>query len=739
MSPLRTAAYILRYLGPGFALTRARLALKKRLGVERRVFAARSWDSIALRDILDAETPAAPESYAAFKRGQRVPFLFSLGNPPRIPPEIAGAAANRTPALAERVALLREGRCVLFCSTPSPGAIDWHANAFTGQRAPGDRAWYELPDFDPHQGDIRTLWEPSRAAWAIDLARSAARGHSAADAAQLYWRWVDSWMHANPPFCGPNWKCGQESSVRLIALALGFWALADDETAGPQRWLPFARLAWATGHRVAHHIDYAISQKNNHAISEASGLILAATLFPEFRDARRWLALGRRVLLSEVRRQFYADGSYVQHSMNYQRVALHGCLLSLRLAELAGEPFPRDAYEHVGRAAQFLFQMMDPSTGRLPNYGNNDGAYVLPLSECAPADYRPVVQAAHFFAARTRLLPPGPWDEDLLWLFGNEAPLCDAAAGRGAPQPASARFDSGGYYTLRGVESWAMIRCHTHRDRPGQRDSLHLDLWWCGQNALCDAGTYQYYTPENPALAEYFKSLAAHNTVQVGEHDPIEPVSRFLWFPWPKARLLRFECARADGVQVFEGVCLDYDRPPWRVLHRRTVLLLPQDAWLVVDDLLGEGALDATLRWHMPDVPLQFDVEKLAARLETPAGAFGLAVVAAHGGELRAEITRRVAGPDRVQGFCSPGYAELRPSPVLEVHVSGPLPIRLLTLARGGEAVPPIRVAADEHREQWRVRAGTAELRVALAPLRREGSAWLACESGQAAERRSRL
>ena len=45
---------------------------------------------------------------------------------------------------------------------------------------------------------------------------------------------------------------------------------------------------------------------------------------------------------------------------------------------------------------EFLFQMMEPSNGRLPLYGNNDGAYVLPLSECDFTDYRPAIQSTHF-------------------------------------------------------------------------------------------------------------------------------------------------------------------------------------------------------------------------------------------------------------------------------------------------------------------------------------------------------
>src|SRR4029077_3219454 len=107
------------------------------------------------------------------------------------------------------------------------------------------------------------------------------------------------------------------SSIRFLAIALGVWSLADDPSMTPARWTQFARLAWATGHRVAHHINYAISQKNNHSLSEAMGLMLIAHLFPEFRQAREWWGQGKRVLEYGIRQQVASDGTYVQSSMNY--------------------------------------------------------------------------------------------------------------------------------------------------------------------------------------------------------------------------------------------------------------------------------------------------------------------------------------------------------------------------------------------------------------------------------------
>ena len=78
--------------------------------------------------------------------------------------------------------------------------------------------------------------------------------------------------------------------------------------------------------------------------------------------------MGRRVLEHEIRRQIYEDGSYLQHSMNYHRLMLHDCIWAIRLAELNGQPLSSKLIDRVRRAAEFLFQMTDPDTGRVPNY-----------------------------------------------------------------------------------------------------------------------------------------------------------------------------------------------------------------------------------------------------------------------------------------------------------------------------------------------------------------------------------
>ena len=675
MNRLRLGYYVLRYLGPAFVGRRVGLYARHKLGLDRRVFAPRDWEQIKLADITRPGSPTDSDAYAAWKKASPPAFFFPLGRAPEIPAEMRAPAAGRQPGLAERLRLLGEGRSVYFSgSCHRRRLFGTRIHSMVGAlirvrlgricRITGRSKETFGRCGNPRGRRGQSTWR--RRAHGFDLA-----------AAALFWRWLDSWMADCPPFRGVQWKCGQEAAVRLLAVTFGFWSVAGDEATTAARWLQFARLAWATGHRIAHHIDYAISQKNNHAISEACGLMLVGHLFPEFRESERWWRRGRQVLSGELRRQIYRDGSYVQHSMNYQRVMLGMATVALRLAELHGEPFERGLYEDLGAAGEFLFQMADAQSGATPNYGNNDGAHVLPLDECDFLDFRPIVQTVHYLVHRRRRLAAGPWDEDLLWLFGPEA-LATPIAQR---QPAqSSEFRDGGYYTLRGEHSWAMMRCHAYRDRPAHYDQLHLDLWYRGQNVLSDCGTYKYYIPQRPDQERYFRSIAAHNCVEVDGVMPVELASRFQFFPWPRGGMKQYSAGRAGGGSPPYCVCehYDYDRAPWRVLHRRTLIQLPGDGWVVVDDLLGGGLHRGTWFWHLLDCELSREPDQPALVLKTPAGDFALAA-GATAAPRRVEVVRGRDEPGRVQGFAAPYYGERRPIPVLEVEYEAPLPLRVVT------------------------------------------------------------
>src|SRR5207248_10781635 len=93
---------------------------------------------------------------------------------------------------------------------------NWFVNPFENKRHPGAAIhWSRIAEFNVEAGDIKVLWEMSRFSWAPIFARAwrisgDKRYLSALDL------WIEDWWRHNPPNTGPNWMCGQETSVRLI-------------------------------------------------------------------------------------------------------------------------------------------------------------------------------------------------------------------------------------------------------------------------------------------------------------------------------------------------------------------------------------------------------------------------------------------------------------------------------------------------------------------------------------------
>ena len=103
---------------------------------------------------------------------------------------------------------------------------NWLENPFSETEQPDAKSdWWSIPDFKT--GDIKGLWELSRFDWVIPLATRAAANNLASLERLNFW--IEDWSNQNPPYRGPNWKCGQEASIRVIHLVTAAWILDQDK------------------------------------------------------------------------------------------------------------------------------------------------------------------------------------------------------------------------------------------------------------------------------------------------------------------------------------------------------------------------------------------------------------------------------------------------------------------------------------------------------------------------------
>jgi len=466
--------------------------------------------------------------------------------------------------------------------------------------------------------DIKFICEPARFGWAFTLGRAY---HVSCDEkyVEAFWHYAETFLDANPPYLGPNWMSGQEVALRLMAFVWTAQVLAESPASTPERK---ARLAGSIAHhasRITPALVYARSQNNNHLLTEAAGLYTAALALPEHPQSARWRDLGWKWLNRGFQAQIDGYGEYTQHSTNYHRLMLQ---VALWVRALTTTPkkrgqedtklykgFPRKTLDRLTAATHWLYALLDPASGRAPNLGANDGAYIFLLTICPFADYRPVMQAAAQ-AFLDYQLPRGVWDEMSLW-FG--IPLESQNYLR------MARYLGDHLYAK---NSWAYLRTAQFTSRPSHADQLHLDLWWRGLNIAQDAGTYLYNAP-----APWDNSLTTarvHNTMTVNGRDQMTRAGRFLYLDWVNA--YRQDSISADEHILQRVSACHYGYRRLGVRHERVITVYADERWQVEDEMLIlrrlRKPLMFRLQWLLSDWEWKIEIQEpvFEIRLKSPLG-----------------------------------------------------------------------------------------------------------------------
>jgi len=659
MIKLRYLFDLYRYFGLNWLVYRLHYGVLVNLGLLSRRMPATDWEKQPLDDFLTDDTLRDPENYRTFRLVKAPRFFFDPENRQQFQPFFMDWDKEGKSPL-RIVGELEEGILNYFSYIKAQVGFppEWHCNPFSGENVPPDLHWSKIDDFA--FGDIKIIWEPSRFSYVYDLVRAYWRTGDE-HLSELFWRLVEDWRLHNPPQQGPNWKCGQEISFRVMAWCFGLYGFLDSPTTTPHRITMLAQMIAVSGERIEKNIAHALSMQNNHGISEGVGLWTIGVLFPEFRDSSRWRERGREILEALGRELIYADGSFVQHSVNYHRLMLHDYLWSFILADLHEQPFSDELRNRVKQAGEFLYQLQDEISGRVPYYGQNDGALVLPVNNCDYQDFRPVIQVIYYYSTGSRCYDNGTWDEDLLWLFGPEA--LDAPAD--VPDRVDLRAEVGGYYTLRSNNGFAFTRCASYKHRPGQADMLHLDLWWQGQNITLDPGTYSYN--ENDPWNNPFAHTVYHNTVTIDGQSQMERMGKFLWLPWVQGDVLK-RCVSDSGQLVyFEGEHNGYQRLKAPVSYWKSLIKLGNNHWVVIDRVTSETQHNYRLHWLMQDFPYQWDEKKGCLTLETPLGYYNV-TLAAVGNVAEYSLVRCDASSPR--GWQAPYYHYHCPALSLDLNLT---------------------------------------------------------------------
>lgn len=443
--------------------------------------------------------------------------------------------------------------------------IKWSLNPITNKEVDTGLKWFEIPDFDSERGDIKAIWEISRFTHFFYFVRAymLTKEKKYYDA---FSNQLNDWLEANPYSYGPNYKCGQEATLRmingLIAYSVfNFYKLTrekDDEN--------IRQLVEDSYKKVLSNFFYAHKCiKNNHTLSEITGLIIGSWACE---DQKR-LNQAYTLLDKEIKKQFRSDGGYKQYSFNYQRFALQLMGFLMKISEKTKIEISKSSKRLIKKSAYLIYQLQDEN-GDIPNYGSNDGALIFPVTSCGYRDFRPIVNTIFSLIDGRRVYEKGDYDEELIW-FGKkslkEVPIIKI-------KRESVAFRKSGFYSLRHDTGFLMVVLQDFKSRPAQMDQLHIDLWHRGVNVFCDSGSYSY-------ASEFGKKMSltsAHNTVKVENKEQMKKYGPFLIYDWTKRENVSHNDRSFTGTMISKN----------GYVHTRSIEK-KQGGYSIVDEVKGDG------------------------------------------------------------------------------------------------------------------------------------------------------
>ena len=678
----RTAAELQDRLRQAVSARAERLGIGDALGLT----AAR------LSDILAPGTPPDPAALLASFRGDSTTHALPGLNDPAL---TAAAVRDHDPAEADallaRAERIAAGRFDLMGHRDLQfgNPLDWQLDPVAGLRAPLVH-WSRVPYLSEKVvGDHKVVWELNRQQWLVTLGQAYALTGDERWTREMV-RQVESWLDANPPKRGINWASSLEVSFRAISWLLALRFLRNSPSLEPAL---YGRMLTSL-HLHGRHLETYLStyfSPNTHLTGEALGLFYLGTLLPELRGAARWQEKGLAVLEAQLPIHVHPDGVYFEQATQYHRYTTDFYTHLVLLAESNGIPLAQHVRPTLERLLEHLLHLSRPD-GTIPLFGDDDGGRLVQLDDRMPDDVRALLAAGALLFGRGDFALGARGDlAGMIWLLGADG-LSRYETLRPEPPAERARaFPDGGYHVSRdhwGPDAgWLAVDLGPHgilNCGHAHADALSFELVIAGRPVIVDAGTYSYSGAERQA----FRHAAAHNTVVVDGQSSSVPAGPFQWSSVAATRAERWHASPRGA--FIAGSHDGYMFLPAPALHRREVLHLAGDYWVVRDRVESAGAHELAVRFHCAPAlrVLVHPGTQTSAEAEISAPDHGesLARIAIFGGpgQLRVE-----------DGWVSAQYGSRERAPAIAWNQAGTGPQEVITFLLPQRQVAGVREMAD--------------------------------------------
>ena len=545
-------------------------------------------------------------------------------------------------------------------------AIDWHRDPYSGWG--WERAFWAQyqPEHDPWGRDSKVIHELNRHQHLPRLAKAwllTGNERYTAEAVQQMLAWIDQ----NPTGIGINWQSSLEIAIRSISWLWTLFLLLPSEALTESAAQTIGASLFAQLAHIQRHTSV-YSSPNTHLIGEAAALFIAGLVFAN----ETWRDTGANILSSEAEKQIAPDGVYGENSSYYHCYALDFYLQAAILARQNG--FPLHGINAKIRNMLDVVMHLTRPDGTLPLLGDDDSGRALALDRRNYGSFNDALCVGSIFFRKGSFKKlSGGFAQEALWYFGEGAWDEFRSIDERTPRDAQLYCSHSGYLAQR--TGWSPSDSHLTFDFGGlgmltgghsHADALSVTLFGRGKELLVDPGTFVYNGA--PEWRRHFRSTAAHNTVTVDGRDQAIMSGTFRW-----AAGLECKGSRLTGLPV------DYAEGEHRgyaslgITHRRGVVHVPGEYWILLDELRGAGTHTFDFHYHFgPEV----EIDSFEYRPESDS----VIAWSERAGLLLATFTSAPVTAELTSGWMSRGYGHRQAIQSFRASVEHAAPVWAVTL-----------------------------------------------------------
>jgi hypothetical protein len=509
---------------------------------------------------LPREADAPAEAYAwakaellAYMRGRARPVYFL---PEDARAEVFREISRRWPDLPEQTRRRADAVCEHVFEWEGqrreltrpfdwqPGPSEWNAvlNRFGYLNILADA--YRLTGDEKYAQEVVALLDDWIAHNPVPARMTRARTWFYLEAACRCDSWVRAWVD-----CLDSPAMTPEANYRILR-----------SLAHHARW-----LQWYNQSRVA----------PNMIIVAAKGLGFLGSMFPEFRESAQWRRDGIETISNLLDKWVLPSGAWIEVTPGYHTWVAVSCLGLFSLARSNDVPVPERGMNRWQSMFEWLIKVAKPD-GHMPMLGDCGHSTVVSAMSEAALEFG---RGEFRYFGRSTVVP-----EQLLRIGTKAAAGYEAAAPKTPPWLSLAMPDCGLYVMRTGwgkddrylVFDAGPMYSHTHQD------TLGFQMYAYGDTLVWDAGTCNYNLPEDRA---YYRQARAHSLVMIDGLD-------LQLDGTPTVRNWLSEKA-FDLVEAEAG----YANVPVR--HRRQILFVKPDYWIIRDMLSGRGSHRFEQQFHL--------------------------------------------------------------------------------------------------------------------------------------------